>query len=68
MLGVPRGDEPACCDCEMYVGECLVPTLKEGDIAIMNNSSCQKAAVVERLVRSAGAEVRYPQTNGKIER
>jgi hypothetical protein len=52
----------------MYVGECLVPTLKEGDIAIMNNSSCQKAAVVERLVRSAGAEVRYPQTNGKIER
>jgi transposase len=42
-----------------YVGECLVPTLREGDIVIMDNLSCHKTAEAERLVRSAGAEVRY---------
>jgi transposase len=44
---------------EAYVGECLVPTLRAGDIVVMDNLSCHKAAEVERLVRSAGAEVRY---------
>jgi transposase len=44
---------------EAYIGECLVPTLKAGDIVIMDNLSCHKSAEVERLIRSAGAEVRY---------
>ncbi len=44
---------------EAYIGECLVPTLKAGDIVIMDNLSCHKGAEVERLIRSAGAEVRY---------
>lgn len=44
---------------ETYIGECLVPTLKAGDIVIMDNLSCHKTAEVDRLIRSAGAEVRY---------
>lgn len=44
---------------EAYIGECLVPTLKPGDIVIMDNLPCHKSAEVERLVKSAGAEVRY---------
>ena len=44
---------------EAYIGECLVPTLRPGDIVIMDNLSCHKTAEVERLIRSAGAEVRY---------
>jgi DDE superfamily endonuclease len=63
--GVP---EPAClafdgatdAACfEAYVGACLVPTLRPGDIVIMDNLSSHKTAEVERLVRSAGARVRY---------
>jgi transposase len=44
---------------EAYVGECLVPTLRAGDVVVMDNLACHKAAEVERLIRSAGAEVRY---------
>lgn len=44
---------------EAYIGECLVPTLKPGDIVVMDNLSCRKSAEVERLIKSAGAEVRY---------
>ena len=44
---------------EAYVGECLAPTLRSGDIVVMDNLSCHKTAEVERLIRAAGAEVRY---------
>jgi transposase len=44
---------------EAYVGECLAPTLRPGDIVIMDNLSCHKTAEVERLITAAGAEVRY---------
>ncbi len=44
---------------EAYIGECLVPTLRPGDIVIMDNLACHKSGEVERLIRSAGAEVRY---------
>jgi transposase len=44
---------------EAYVGECLAPALRPGDIVIMDNLSCHKAAAVARLVEAAGAEVRY---------
>ena len=42
-----------------YVGACLVPALRPGDIVVMDNLSCHKGAEVERLTRAAGAEVRY---------
>jgi transposase len=42
-----------------YIGECLAPTLRAGDIVVMDNLSCHKTAEVERLIRAAGAEVRY---------
>jgi transposase len=42
-----------------YIEGCLVPALRPGDIVIMDNLACHKAAEVARLVESAGAEVRY---------
>lgn len=44
---------------EAYVEGCLVPTLKPGDIVIMDNLSSHKSAEVERLINSAGAQLRY---------
>jgi transposase len=44
---------------EAYVGECLAPALRPGDIVIMDNLSCHKSAEVARLIGAAGAEVRY---------
>jgi transposase len=44
---------------EAYVAECLAPTVRPGDIVVMDNLPCHKTAEVERLIRSAGAEVRY---------
>lgn len=44
---------------ETYVERCLVPTLRPGDIVVMDNLSCHKTAAVARLIAKAGAEVRY---------
>jgi len=44
---------------EAYIERCLAPTLRPGDIVVMDNLPCHKTAEVERLIRSAGAEVRY---------
>jgi transposase len=44
---------------ETYLGECLAPTLKPGDIVVMDNLACHKTAEVARLIAAAGAEVRY---------
>lgn len=44
---------------ETYVGECLAPALRPGDIVIMDNLACHKAAEVARLIAEAGAEIRY---------
>jgi transposase len=44
---------------EAYVGECLAPTLRPGDIVVMDNLPCHKTAEVARLIAAAGAEVRY---------
>ncbi len=44
---------------EAYVGRCLVPALRPGDIVIMDNLACHKTAEVARLIAAAGAEVRY---------
>jgi transposase len=44
---------------ETYVERCLVPTLRPGDVVVMDNLACHKAAEVARLIAAAGAEVRY---------
>jgi transposase len=44
---------------ETYVGRCLVPTLRPGDIVVMDNLACHKTAEVGRLIAAAGATVRY---------
>jgi hypothetical protein len=41
-----------------YVGECLAPTLRPGDVVVMDNLSCHKTVEVARLIAAAGAEVR----------
>ncbi|QDV34695.1 hypothetical protein ElP_25890 [Tautonia plasticadhaerens] len=63
--GVP---EPAClafdgatdaAGFETYVGRCLAPALRPGDLVIMDNLGSHKTAEVRRLIEAAGAEVRY---------
>jgi hypothetical protein len=44
---------------ETYVGGCLVPSLRPGDIVVMDDLSCHKTAEVARLIAGAGAQVRY---------
>ena len=39
--------------------KCLVPTLSQGDIVVMDNLPAHKGARVEQLIKSAGAELRY---------
>jgi hypothetical protein len=56
-LAINGATDTACF--ETYIGECLVPTLRAGDIVIMDNLACHKTAEVERLIHSAGAQVRY---------
>ena len=40
-----------------YVEKVLVPTLREGDIVIMDNLGSHKGKVVRALIRSAGAKL-----------
>jgi transposase len=40
-----------------YVEEVLVPTLRPGDIVIMDNLGSHKGSAVRRLIRSAGAKL-----------
>ena len=42
-----------------YIATCLVPSLRAGDIVIMDNLSSHKSAEVTRLIESAGASVRF---------
>jgi transposase len=42
-----------------YIGQVLCPTLKQGDIVVMDNLSVHKSPEVLRLVEAAGAEVRF---------
>lgn len=44
---------------EDYIARVLVPTLRPGDVVVMDNLSAHKGPAVERLVRAAGAEVCY---------
>lgn len=42
-----------------YIGQVLCPTLKQGDIVVMDNLSVHKSPEVAALVQAAGAEVRF---------
>ena len=42
-----------------YIATCLVPSLRPGDIVIMDNLSSHKSAEVARLIESAGAQLRF---------
>lgn len=42
-----------------YVEKCLVPTLRPGDVVILDNLSCHKTAEAARLIAAAGAELRF---------
>lgn len=42
-----------------YVEQCLAPTLRPGDIVIMDNLSSHKAAAVREAIEATGASLRY---------
>lgn len=42
-----------------YVKHVLVPTLREGDIVVLDNLSSHKVAGIKEMVQDAGAEVWY---------
>jgi len=42
-----------------YVATMLVPTLRQGDIVIMDNLGSHKSKAVRELIRSAGAKLFY---------
>jgi transposase len=42
-----------------YFKRCLVPTLKRGDIVMMDSLPVQKAAGVREVIEAAGAKLRY---------
>ena len=42
-----------------YIRQCLVPTLAQGDIVVMDNLSSHKVAGVREAIEAAGATVRY---------
>jgi transposase len=44
---------------EAYVREVLCPTLRPGDIVVMDNLSSHKRATLEMLIEQAGASVRF---------
>jgi transposase len=41
-----------------YVGQQLVPTLRPGDVVVMDNLACHKRAGVRRAIEAAGCELR----------
>ena len=42
-----------------YVEQCLVPTLRRGDIVVMDNFAAHKVAGVREAIEKAGATLRY---------
>lgn len=44
---------------EEWVKDCLIPTLKPGDVVAMDNFSSRKGARIEQMIKAAGAELRY---------
>ena len=57
---------PFVIDCAMngaifleYVRQCLSPTLKPGDIVVMDNLPAHKKDQIRQIIEAAGAELRY---------
>jgi transposase len=44
---------------EEWVRDCLVPTLKRGDVVVMDNLSSHKSERIEELIEAVGAEMRF---------
>jgi transposase len=44
---------------EEYVRKCLAPTLKEGDIVVMDNLSSHKRESLKEIVEKRGAKIEY---------
>jgi transposase len=42
-----------------YVEQCLVPTLRPGDIVVLDNLASHKVAGIRKAIEGAGAELRY---------
>lgn len=42
-----------------WVEQCLLPTLKKGDVVVMDNLASHKIPGIRRLIRSVGARVFY---------
>jgi transposase len=42
-----------------YVEQCLVPTLRQGDVVVMDNLASHKVAGIKEAIEAAGAELRY---------
>jgi transposase len=42
-----------------YVEQCLVPTLRPGDIVVMDNLASHKVAGIKPAIEAAGAELHY---------
>ena len=42
-----------------YVGQVLVPTLKPGDIVIMDNLPAHKSVAAREIIEKAGATLRF---------
>jgi transposase len=69
MIGALRVEGPSACVTiegptdtaifEAYIGEALCPTLRPGDVVIMDNLSPHKGAPVLTKIAAAGAEVRF---------
>ena len=43
----------------VYLERCLIPSLKPGDIVVMDNLPAHKNKDVRRIIEAAGAELRY---------
>lgn len=43
----------------VFVEHCLVPALRPGDVVAMDNLGAHRAQAVGRVIRAAGAELRY---------
>ena len=42
-----------------YLRQCLVPTVRPGDIVVMDNLPAHKGGMVRQIIEAAGAELRY---------
>jgi transposase len=53
-------DGPMDGDCfRAYIEQCVIPTLRQGDIVAMDNLASHKVAGIRQAIEAAGAELRY---------